>query len=408
MLFRKASSPKNIRVAYILGEFPSISETFITNEILELRRQGVSIQIFALQKKVEAASQKQALALLPEVIFAPSYIIKSNRDRVQLLIKAPLWNLLTILRARHLYYNHYFLSLWLAGQVRAHHINRLHAHFPEPSLVAMITSLLTGVPYSFTVHSHLENEKKYWIKERVARAASVIAIGEAVRKDLAGICKNNHQHKMHVVRSGLSNSNARTHIHRPPPKRGARHGGFKIITVARLVKHKGITYLIEAFRQFHSAHPDTSLEIIGDGPERKNIVRQIRRHRLSASIHLNGALPHGTLFDRKLRGSDTFILPCITDENHNQDGLPVSILEAMAAGLPVVSTSIASIPEAVHSDNGILIEEKQSDAIIYALETLYTMPSAQRLAMGGKSQKYLRKYFSLPANVQRLKRILIT
>lgn len=404
----RLSSTKTPRIAYILGEFPSISETFIINELLELKRQGVPVCIFALTRKKEKESQQQAVKLLPQITFAPTVIPITKIERIKMIFQAPLHNFPALMRAKKISPNHYFLALWLAQLIRDKKIIHLHAHFPEPSLVAMITSLLTNIPYSFTVHSHLATEKKYGLAERVARAQAVVTVGNAIQREVTNICPEKYRNKIHVVRSGL---NIATHtVIRRNLKSSLRHSNnqFKIISVGRLVEHKGLSYLIKAIKLLTSKYPNTRLEIIGDGHQRSQLLRLINRLGLSKIVTLCGFLPHGNIFYHKLLKSDAFVLPCVTDKEHNQDGLPVSILEAMMCGLPVVATNIAAIPEAVDHHNGFLVPEKNAYALAEALDKLHALSVEERHMLGRAGQRRIWEKFSLTKNVQILKHILIS
>src|SRR5690606_34820421 len=120
----------------------------------------------------------------------------------------------------------------------------------------------------------------------------------------------------------------------------------------------GFRYLIKAFRRVAAAHPTARLIIVGDGEEKRKLRKMIRKSNLSSHIKLKGHVAHNEL-TKLLRRADIFCLPSVTTKDGNQEGIPNSIKEAMATGLPIVSTKHGGIPELVeHEKEGLLVKER--------------------------------------------------
>ncbi|HOJ43087.1 MAG TPA: glycosyltransferase, partial [Syntrophorhabdaceae bacterium] len=134
------------------------------------------------------------------------------------------------------------------------------------------------------------------------------------------------------------------------------------IAVTRLVAKKGIMHLLNAFKKVHELNPSVNLHIIGDGPMRDEVESFIRKHNLNKAVNLHSSKPNEFVLE-KLRQSSVYVQHSITDaETGNREGLPNSILEAQAVGLPVVATNHEGIPEAVeHGVTGFLVDEGDVD-----------------------------------------------
>jgi hypothetical protein len=139
--------------------------------------------------------------------------------------------------------------------------------------------------------------------------------------------------------------------------------------VSRLVEKKGVDVALDAMRRLRDRGCDVELRIIGDGPERMRIESLIRQWRLT-NVSLLGALEH-TLTQHEFTRAHIYIQPSVTAGSGDQEGIPVSLMEAMACGLPVVSTRHSGIPELViDGQTGLLTDERDADGLAAAIERL--------------------------------------
>jgi glycosyltransferase involved in cell wall biosynthesis len=164
-----------------------------------------------------------------------------------------------------------------------------------------------------------------------------------------------------------------------------------VVSIGRLDPIKGFTYLIEACRMLTERGMSFSCEIIGEGPLRAQLERQIRSGGLSARVRLLGALSQ-TQVREALSRSEVFVLPSVQTEDGNQDGLPVALMEAMALGLPVISTSVSGIPELVcDGESGLLIPPKDARALAEAMTRLLADAALrERLSREGRARARAR------------------
>jgi len=145
---------------------------------------------------------------------------------------------------------------------------------------------------------------------------------------------------------------------------------FKVITVARLVEFKGVEYAVRAISVLRKKGVPATLDILGDGPLRVELEQLSISLGVKEFIHFKGAEAHEEI-PRLLWESDVFLLPSIIDSRGRTEGFGAVILEAMAAKVPVVASRVGGIAGILDGTNGILVPEKDSIAIAFALESLY-------------------------------------
>lgn len=161
---------------------------------------------------------------------------------------------------------------------------------------------------------------------------------------------------------------------------------LNILSVCRLVKKKGISVAIEAVSMLVKARPDVrvSYRIVGDGPLREELEQQARLLGVAEQVKFLGAMPH-SLVQQELYAANVFLLPSVTAENGDVEGVPVSLMEAMASGATVVSSRHSGIPELIaDKEGGLLADEFDAAGLAAALEALYERPEwATKLAFNG-------------------------
>ena len=187
-----------------------------------------------------------------------------------------------------------------------------------------------------------------------------------------------------------------------------RHGNrelFKIVAVGRLIPKKGPIFLLEAFRRVRQACPRAELFVVGEGPLMEAVSQFVRATELEDCVHLLGELPNASV--RLLLGdADLFLQHSVTALDGDQEGLPVSILEAMAEGVPVVSTHHAGIPEAVQDgETGFLVQPGDCQAMADRTVQLLLDEDLRR-TMGVAAQERVKASFSIAGELRELRLVL--
>jgi hypothetical protein len=182
-------------------------------------------------------------------------------------------------------------------------------------------------------------------------------------------------------------------------------GPVQILGVGRLVAFKGFEYLIEACAQLRQRNIQFRCEIVGDGPLRKSLQQHIDELRLGPFVTLAGALPQDCVLE-KLHRCDIFALASTTDDQGASDVFPTVILEAMASARPVVSTTLAGIPEAVvDKETGLLVPAGESGLFADALEILCRDPQV-RTRYGAAGRARVEQNFQVEITVRPLVEML--
>jgi len=344
------------RVGYILKMFPRLSETFILNEVLELEAQRVPIEIFSLKQPVDkvihadAATVKAPVAYLPERFWqAP---LSMARAHVRAWRRFPrTW--------RHLARNSWrrsrsgdFIAFSQACFIASHsrRFSHFHAHYANvPAKVALLVHRLTGASYSITTHAKdiFQNEPFASTKlcERMCRASFLVAnsrfSADHIRKHLPA------PHDVRVIYNGLDLAKF-PRRQEPPPQP-------IVLGVGRLVEKKGFQHFVAMCRLLKDKAVPFKGKIVGTGVLSSSLKEQIRSLDVADRVSLAGPLPHEALIE-VYRHTTVFVLPCKQAADGDRDILPNVIKEAMAVGVPVVTTRLDGIEELVEDGvSGLLV-----------------------------------------------------
>jgi len=250
--------------------------------------------------------------------------------------------------------------------------DHLHAHFgTNAAAVAMLTRLLGGPSYSFTVHGpeEFDDPKGLSLETKIAHAAFVVAISQFGRSQLFRWAKAADWPKIKVVHCGIEPA---AFADPPPLPEGPR----QLVSIGRFAEQKGQLVLIEALAACSTS--DVRLVLVGDGDMRPELEQAIRHHGLQDRVVLTGWLNEAEV-RRELAAAQALILPSFAE------GLPMVIMEAMAAARPVLSTFIAGTPELVlPNQTGWLVPAGDVQALAEAIDT-YAGLAPETLAQMGQA-----------------------
>jgi glycosyltransferase involved in cell wall biosynthesis len=364
----------------ILKGYPRISETFISNEILQLEQLGFRIRIFSMRRPREnfchaSVRRIQApAAYLPENLLSPrlpellwhNLLLAASRPRrfaTAARLAARRWRRTRrSATLKHLLQAGYLCRRFLRdGRCR-----HLHAHFSHsPASVAFFASHLSGIPFSFTAHAKdIYTSDRRQLAEKIAAASFVVTCTEYNRRhlvDLAQGCATPIYRNYHGIDVRLFSAPARRQAARPP---------YRLLTVARLTAKKGLASVYHALRLLKDQGVAFHHTLIGDGEQRQEVLDLRQRLGLEEQTQWLGTLPHETVLEHYAR-ADLFILGSELAANGDRDGIPNVILESQAMGVPVVATRFSAIPEAVnHRQSGWLVPPGDPDAMAAAIAAI--------------------------------------
>ena len=375
-------------VGYVVRRFPVLSETFILNEILALESQGIDVTIFALAPTRDPKFHEGLSRLRASVTYVPGLlewkdVLKQNRriyakNRKRYL--SVLWR--ALLTFNPVFIWRFLQAACVADKARSAKLRHLHAHFANrATTVASLASRLTKLPYSFTAHAFdifIDGSPEH-LNDRMTKACFVVTVSDFNIKYLTSLLAGRRARLVKIY-NGIDLS--RFAPGPPPPAMPP----LRILAVARLVEKKGLPILVEACALLRERGVHFHCSLVGKGALRPVLEARIKALALSDRIEMLGARTQGEVLDL-YRASHVFALPCIVGDDGNRDGLPVSIVEALACGLPVVSTPVTGIPEAIEDGvNGFIVPEKDAKALADALERIAREPGLrERLASAARA-----------------------
>jgi glycosyltransferase involved in cell wall biosynthesis len=352
-------------IALLVKRFPKLSETFILHEVLALEAAGWPITIFTLEPPSDAISHADVATVKAEIV--PLDPKRAVAD--------------------------------LAQQCGQRNIAHIHAHFADnPSAIARVAAKKAGIGYSISAHAkdiYLADPAQ--LRRNMAAARFVTTCTSHNAEHLRRIAPGVPVAKLY---HGIDCDKFAQLKHEPqsPPI---------ILSVGRLRTKKGFDTLIDACAAMRAKGSDFSCRIIGYGPEELTLSQQISRLGLDAQVKLIGKQAHDVVLDQ-LRQASVFALPCRIDADGDRDGIPNVLLEAMAAGVPIVTTAVSGIPEVLTDGfNGRIVPPDNPEALADAIAA--TLENHERTAaLTHNARETVHSRFGCGQHIAALDRMLLT
>jgi glycosyltransferase involved in cell wall biosynthesis len=393
-----------LNVAYIIGTYPTSTTTFIDREIHVLRRLGVDLQVISIRRPVNDLSPQQenqagihyVLPVDIGVLVWNHLRLITSRPRVYLRTFV---HLLTrphpTLRARLRTIMHFGLGVHTSELLRQRYpCDHIHAHFVDrAALVALIAGRLLDRPFSATAHANDIYVDPVLLSEKIAQAKFIATCTQYNKSHLLAV-PSTKPGRLRCIYHGIDFCK-----YRPRPRR--QRPRPLLLAVGQLKEKKGFVYLLGACRILADRGVGFDCWIAGDGPLRHALEAKIAELSLQHSVSLLGSLPHEAVIE-KYSQATIFVLPCVTGSDGDRDGIPNVILEAMALGLPVVSTRHSGIPEAIEDGHsGLLVTPGDSTALADSLAQLIA-DEGLRKRLGCCARQKIIETFDVEVNVKKL------
>jgi colanic acid/amylovoran biosynthesis glycosyltransferase len=393
------------RMGYLVSRYPAVSHTFILREVEALRRQGFVIETASINRPDQAP---QDMPARERDAAARTYYVKAHGIAGALAAHAiALWQRPRAWAAGLVYALRlggsdlrrialgigYFTEALMVGRwMRANDLPHLHVHFATAAAnVALCVKKVFGTSLSLMIHGpdEFDDVRGQSLAEKIARADFLFCIGSFARSQAMRLSDPAHWRKIDVARLGVD-----TASYAPRAVRAAG-SAFHILCVGRLVAAKGQYVLVDAARRLAAEKRDLRVTLVGAGPEEPGLRAAIREAGREARVTLAGALNQDEV--RRLYGeADAFVLPSFAE------GIPVVLMEAMASGVPCVTTRITGIPELIRSDDeGLLVAPSDAEALAAAIARLIDDP-ALRVRIAAAARRRVDADFHLERNAVRL------
>ena len=374
---------ETLHFAYLCNVYPAVSHSFVRREIAAIERQGHQVSRFSIRpphSDLPDADDRSELDKT-EVVLSQG-VLSLALHTLTFFVRHPVRYFRGLVAANQsrgpgfrraaLHFIYLAEAVWLCGRFARLQVDHVHAHFgTNPAAVAQLVTALGGPPYSFTAHGPDEFDAPVALAldKKTAASKFVAAISSFGRSQLMRWSAPADWHKIKVIRCGLDAAYLQAEATAAPD------GSTEFVCVARLAPQKGLPLLVEACALLRDDGHDYSLLIIGDGELRRSLEDQVERLGLGTVVKFAGVRT-GSEVREHLLGARAFVLPSFAE------GLPVVLREALALSRPVITTSIAGIPELVDQSCGWLIPAGSENGLAKAIGAALDAPTAELLAKG--------------------------
>lgn len=404
--------PKSRSVAVVVSRFPTLTETFILRELIALEQSGAQLLLVPLLRHRVAVLHPEARRWVTRALYSPFVNGRILRTNLWSLFRSPSRYLRTLRDLLFDVWGDWGLfwgvlgifpkSVWLGHHLRSLGVSHVHAHFAtHPAACAYIMSRVRGsadrdLPYSITAHGHDIFLSSKGLRRKLSGAEFVRSISKFNRDFLMDQpeleLRGRSPDRFPVIHCGVD---PERYERRARPGVPGKDRPALLLCVAAYRPKKGLESLIEAVGVLRARKRLVECEIIGEGKLRPRLERLVRERQLTNAVRLLGARTEDQVRDA-LAACDLFVLPSETE------GIPVSVMEALASGAPVLSTSISGIPELVRDrETGFLVPPSDTPALVEALEEILDSPElAARVARAGR--EWVAREFSITESARRL------
>ncbi len=391
-----------LRVACLSETYPLLTFTVVWREAQALRAQGMDVEPFSVWRPSPgealgggevSRTSYLAEAGAREILGAHAVLLATRPARY---VRAVLLTLRTGTPGwgRRPGIRRLTWAALLVRQMRARGLAHLHVDGTSAgSAVAMIAAELGGIPFSVTVHGPRAffMVKARHLDEKLRRARFVRCISHFCRSQCLLWVSRDHWPRIHVVHCGIDTADYAPRVHE-----GA---GSHVLFVGRPGVRKGLSFLLEAVARLRAERPDVRLTVVGDGPERAEAEATAQAAGIGDRVQFTGYQSSAQVAEWLSR-ADVFVLPSLAE------GVPIVLMEAMAAGVPVVATNVGGTSElVVDGENGFLVPPTVTDALVSRIGQLLDDPEL-RGRLGRAGRETVVRDFSLERNTARLRDLL--
>ncbi|MGH1351820.1 MAG: glycosyltransferase [Methyloligellaceae bacterium] len=347
-----------MNIHYVYQRFPELSQTFVHDQMRYLKNNGHHISLSC--KKIQDKDHKlispdfyDELLLLSSsnLLQMPSKLLSMSKSKRKLSDYAEQLTLnFSGQKVPDILVAHFGPNVLLGSHVKKEIQEKLNLNIP-----------LVGVFHGYDLSKYLQKHGKQVYHQYEACIDLFITISDYWKKLLLNI--GIEEKRIKTIRLGVKEID--NEIPQPKNKRLTR-----ILSIGRMVEKKGFDDLITAFSLIKQKDDNAILEIVGDGPELSRHIALAMSLKLKDSIVFSGALSHSEVMNKMCR-TDLFVLASKTADNGDMEGIPVVLMEAMACGIPVISTSHSGIPELIENEvTGLLVTENSPTELAQAISKL--------------------------------------
>ena len=365
--------------AFFINEFPVPSETFVLTEIDALLKQGHPVTLFCFKYLKNEVVLPEGLKVLSIAEVSTKEVAVYCAQRSIRLAKA--WQLaleLDAISAQSLLYH----GAKLAYLLKKHQCQHIHCHFMHSGLAySMIAACWANIPVSSIGHGHDVYINQQNLETKLRRCSFNVAVCGDMEAHFAGLGGQ----KTNLLHCGV-NIERFEFAHKPMSQEK------KLLFVGRLVEKKGLTYALSALANLpHDIRP--ALDIVGEGPLKATLMKQAEQLRINDHVRFLGYQTPAWISQIGLHYHG-FLAPFCIADNGDCDTGPVVLKEAMAMGLPVITTNIMGCPEIATANTGFLVEQKNVTQLVKAITAFCQLPTPSYLSMRQQARQQVEQCFN--------------
>lgn len=397
------------KILYWLHWFPSVSETFILREILEMQKLGEEIDVFAVNPSPDNIVHPEFSQFMGQIFRPPSDFLShlkshlfwiQNKPSIYLKILGKIFKSIKHRKTFTVSLKVFCIATRGAYSLRNKKYKHIHSHFGNaPATGAWIVSKFLGIPFSITTHAVDIFIPDILLEQKINDSKFTATISEYNRNYLLNKYRINDESKIQIIRCGINPDEF--------PYKAAETSKIPpvIVSAGRLVSKKGFEYLIKAMKILINSNRKAELIIIGGGEKYNELKSLVDKLGLETVVHFKGAMPNDEV-KKIIQNSDLFVLACFQDSRGDMDGIPVVLMEALALGVPAISTELSGIPELIKPfETGLLVPPKDSKALADAITLLLNEKDLRkRLSQGGR--KLVVDEFNIAKNSRKLRDLI--
>jgi colanic acid/amylovoran biosynthesis glycosyltransferase len=401
-----------MKIAFIVPVFPSLSQTFVLNQITGLIDRGQEVEIFSngIGTEEKIHNDVKNYCLLDHTYYFENIpptklirLIKGLKILLTCILIKPsvIWKLLNFKNYRGLSLNFHLLFKIITFLKRGPH-DIVHCHFGPSGIIGALMKSIGVVKGKLIISFHAYDLTSYVQKNDEKIYEKLFDVGDLFQPI-------SNYWKEELIKLGCAEEKIIVH------RMGVDVDKFSLsktkynnstvirfLSVARLIEKKGIEYGIRAFAKIAEKFSNVEYLIVGDGPLRNRLIQLIEVLNVKDKIQLLGWMKQHEILDL-MDKCMILLAPSITDKNNEKEGIPVVLMEAMAKGLPVISTYHSGIPELViNNKTGLLVGEKNENELVNKIEYLISKPKMIKM-LGIEGRKVIEENF----NIHKLNHILI-
>lgn len=391
-----------MRIAYITGQYPRATDTFIQREVFALRNQGVEVHTFSIRQTGDEhiVGQEQQSEQAKTFYVLPISLVKLFLIHAQLCFQHPKRYLKAIKLALStcfpglrglLYQLFYFAEAGVvAREMQVRNLSHLHNHSPLSSgNVTLLASEIGGFTFSLTLHGPYVffSAEQWHLGEKLNRALFISCISHFARSQGMLYADLKAWPRMHIVHCGVNPDEFKVVSHQGI--------GHRLLYVGRLATTKGLPVLLESLAILRFTFPNVVLTVVGDGADKYLLQEVASTLGIGDAINFVGYQSQSKVREY-MQHTDVLVLPSFAE------GVPVVLMEAMATAVPVVATRIAGINELIeHGVSGYLVPPGDVDSLTKAIENLLR-DDQLRMAFGRVGRATVEKEFNIETEVAHL------